>query len=89
MCFSPIDVKMWLLFQSGKRKNGHYSIGDMLDHLNLMYFEILFIIMQLNACTDNFIADIFANMCAILQFSIFLMVLRRAKLFKLAQSPDV
>lgn len=89
MGFYPIDIKMWLLFQSGKRKNGHYSIGNMLDHLNLTYFEILFIIMQLNAFIDNFIAEIFANMCAILQFSISLMVLCRAKLFKLAQCPDV
>lgn len=78
MCFCPIDIKMWLLYQSSKRKNGHYSIGYMLDHWNLKYIEILFIILQLNAFIDNLVAEIFANMCAVLKFSISLMVLCRA-----------
>lgn len=78
MWFYPIDIKMCLLFQSGKRKNGHYSIGIMLDHLKLKYIEILFIMMQLSAFIDNFIAEILANMCTILRFSVSLMVLCRA-----------
>lgn len=78
--------RMWLHYRSSKRKNGHYLIGNMLDHLNLRYIEMYSAIAQLNAFWDDLVTETFANMCTVLQFSVSLMGFCRAGKVKLAQS---
>ena len=89
MCYCPIDLRMWLFYKNNKKKNGCYSMGNMLDHLNFKYIETYLVILQLSAVIGDLNTEIFANMFTALQFSMSLMGFCRAEKIKLAQSPDV